>query len=371
MKIPESRYERGARYAFGDVTVLDLHGSWRDMGRQYGALLSPELHHVHAFACANPDGMSYRDLLGEPTPPAGVRRLDELFRGAAETSGLTLEQLKTANAVEVIYLNHVHDAIARSAHSGHCSIMAAWDDWTGNGLVYGGNYDWLPEFRELLPALTISVFHPADGALPVATVNWAGCLYLTNAMNAAGICLGLTSGMFAEETTAPERLHNVWLLWEFLLNIESLEAMDRLFMSCRGAGHYLICAADAKRALGWEWAVHRPTVHVRGQNGLVVVTNHFTQPGWTNLPAADRPHPGSSVNRHRNLCALARQFRGRITPETMKQLMINPVEAGGPCAPDTLFHLVAQPAQRLWMLRTVDRDTWNTIPVGELLDGTE
>ena len=44
------KFEGGVRYAVGSMNVVELHGTWRAMGRQYGALLAPELRHVYEAA---------------------------------------------------------------------------------------------------------------------------------------------------------------------------------------------------------------------------------------------------------------------------------------------------------------------------------
>ena len=40
-------FEKGTKSKKGIISIIDLHGTWREMGRQYGALMSDELKHFY------------------------------------------------------------------------------------------------------------------------------------------------------------------------------------------------------------------------------------------------------------------------------------------------------------------------------------
>ena len=102
-------FENGRKFYCGGIPVVEVHGSWFQMGRQYGALLRGELEKIHAFAKQAPDGMARVGQLSRGSI-SGLKRYDELFRGMAETSGFSLEQLRIISSVEVIYLDCITSA---------------------------------------------------------------------------------------------------------------------------------------------------------------------------------------------------------------------------------------------------------------------
>ena len=45
-RIVES-FEKGTKRREGVINIIDLHGTWREMGRQYGALMASEMKHIY------------------------------------------------------------------------------------------------------------------------------------------------------------------------------------------------------------------------------------------------------------------------------------------------------------------------------------
>lgn len=57
---PTVVFEQGVKYIAGDTKVVNLQGTWRQMGRQYGKLLDKELRDVYfdklqPFMAEHPD----------------------------------------------------------------------------------------------------------------------------------------------------------------------------------------------------------------------------------------------------------------------------------------------------------------------------
>ena len=68
-------------------------------------------------------------------------KFKEFFQGMSETSGLTLEELKVANSLEIVLMfgSHIYNT--------RCSGMSAWGNYAPDGkVVYGRNYDYNTEF---------------------------------------------------------------------------------------------------------------------------------------------------------------------------------------------------------------------------------
>ena len=99
----------------------------------------------------------------------------------SETSGLTLEQLKVANALEILLM------FGSGIYNMHCSALSTWGDYSvGGRVIYGRNYDYNEELLPLNDHIVVAVFHPNNGDIPFATVTWAGCIYASTAINQKG-----------------------------------------------------------------------------------------------------------------------------------------------------------------------------------------
>ena len=365
-------FENGRKFYCGGIPVVEVQGSWFQMGRQYGALLRGELEKIHAFAKQAPDGMARVGQLGRGSI-SGLKRYDELFRGMAETSGFSLEQLRIISSVEVIYLDCITSDLRQTFNGGCCSSLAVWGDYTRTGeVLFGRNFDWLPEFESILDTLALCVFHPSDGANSVAFLNWAGCPYMTTGMNERGLFLELNSGAFADADIVAERIHNVWLLWEFLLNSDDAAALRRAFATCRASAAYIIGTADADKAEGFEWHTGGEYLSAQQEDGLMAAANHFTAPEWQNSPGAALCGESSSFRRRENLLTLAKKYHDaneKIGPEEMMAVFEKTTADGGAKVCGTLFQVIAVPAEQKWYVKTKNMDDWAEIPLMNILKG--
>ena len=43
-------FEKGTKRREGVINIIDLHGTWREMGRQYGSLMASEMKHIYEIA---------------------------------------------------------------------------------------------------------------------------------------------------------------------------------------------------------------------------------------------------------------------------------------------------------------------------------
>lgn len=365
-------FESGRKFYQGTVPVVVLHGTWFQMGRQYGALMRRELEKVYAFACSGRENFANLNRLGSGTESSsitGLRRYDELFRGMSETSCLSIEQLRIVNAVEVLFLEQVSSGLKTIFDASKCSTLAVNGAASANGkTLVGRNYDWLPEFAEIADTLVLSIFHPADGSNSVASFNWSGCMYLTTGMNSRGLYLGLNSGIFADSNVVPERIHNVWMLWEILLSSDSFSAVRQFFNTVRGAASYLILGASAKETECFQWHTNGSWIPGPRSGDLLCAANHFATEGWKNDPLAEDPELASSEQRRNNLIALGQNYSS-IGVQEMTQILSVPFAQGGAKVAGTLFQIIASPADQVWYIKTCCMEDWAQIPMFNLLRG--
>ena len=156
-------FEQGSKVSANEVCVANLSGTWYEMGRQYGALMKAELAEVYDFVETiieySIGNAEQADSIIAVQTSQTPYRICEFFRGASETSGLTMRQLQAINAVE------------RIGGLPKCSAAFCWGGYAAGPLVVGRNYDYSEAFALLSDDVAVTVYHPADGSLAVATIS--------------------------------------------------------------------------------------------------------------------------------------------------------------------------------------------------------
>ena len=361
-------YENGSKTKVGHLSVIELSGTWLDMGRQYGALMAGELRDIYE------KGIKRLTAAAESAESLALTagkffanypyKFKSLMRGMSETSGLSLDELKLVNAVEVLN--------AQSLEAPQCTGIAAWGDYSEGPLVYGRNYDYLPCFRELADDLVLACFHPGDGSLSVATLGYAGEIYAVNGMNEKGIFLELNNGMPSGGALwYDSRVPAVVELFSFLLEGATLDEIESFFKTTRANFAYIVGVADGQTARCFEWPVFevkRRESHSR--LGLTVLTNHFTEFSW-GLPRPDDKRFWMTRTRRSNLLALAKHFKGSINDKVMRDIMDTRIENLGATTDLTQYQLVVVPERfELWF-KIPEVQEWSLIDMRALLKPRE
>jgi hypothetical protein len=356
-RTPAATFEGGKLYMAGNLKVLELHGSYRAMGRQYGALVKKDLNEIYDIMSADfgkKPGINYDGLLkrARSVYQSYPQRYREILRGIAETSGLGLDKALIINSIEGAYL------ISRFG----CSGIAAWGDYTSGGtLVFGRNFDWMT----IGNYFSVVVYNPDDGNIPVAVVGYTGCVYVCTGMNKKGVVLELNNGMFVEAIDFSNRVYAPASLFTFLEDSEDLDQIDIQFHTIRPSHTFIINVADQTGACSYEWATFDVKRRGPDRDGLLAGTNHFVDPSWGITMAGDTYLIGQTFDmgktreRRANLLALGEKYKGKITPETMMEIISIPIGKGGafmdPEEPNpelaaTNYQIVAVPKDlKLWV----------------------
>ncbi|MDR1472220.1 MAG: C45 family peptidase [Synergistaceae bacterium] len=359
----------GRAFKFGKFTVLDLRGTWREMGRQYGALAGEEIRGMYGRAIEDAllkpgqRGREELDAVARGFHANYPHRLKEVIAGMAETSGLDMGRHILLNAVEVIVAGEIWTPPPMS-----CSGIAVWGEYSAGTLVYGRNYDYFDWFRELGEYLTVTIYHPADGSLCAATIGYPGGIYLTTGMNERGIFIELNNG---EPSGGALQYHNrvpaIAELLMFLLDSPDLDQLESFFHSTRSNFAYVVGAADDHTSRCFEWPVFdvKRRLSVR-RPGLMAATNHFTEPSW-GLPRPDDHKFARTRTRRQNLLNLAEHFKGSIDVPRMKKIMDTRLEDLGATSDSTVYQVVAEPSSMTVSLKVPGMTDWTDIPLGGLM----
>jgi hypothetical protein len=347
-----SSFEKGRLYRSGKTNIPVLHGSYHQMGRQYGHLLSGELKNLYQKSVVEyfqrQKGLSYGSMkktalsLYQFYP----QRFKDMIRGMAETSGLSLEEQIMLNAIELY------------GSMPACSGIIAWGQYTNHQpLIAGRNYDWFAQYREFAQSLTVTVFNP-DSGIPNAIITFAGVIYATTGMNAEGVFLELNNGLPSGGALYYEnRVPAIVNLLAALNDCGSADQLDAFFNTTRTDFAFIINTADKSRGISYEWAPFEHRRRNADAEGLLVATNHFADPSWGMILNDNVGF--ETLKRRENLLALGQKSKGRINLHAMKKIMDTsmndggatwPVKGGRPKAYQTVYQVIATPESlQIWV----------------------
>ena len=199
-------FEGGQRFSAGDYPVIVLSGSYRQMGRQYGALMKTELNEEYAFLL---DTLVRRGYTQEQVREAGretmalyPQRLKEVFTGMSETSGLTYDD------IAVLYYGGgllSHCASRPGLVLVPCRMGRLHNDGSGESVVVSRNWDLDDSVLPFTKWYVLAVYRPSDGSNGVATWGPAGMRPET-LMNSKGLFIADdNSGLGGDDITNEKR----------------------------------------------------------------------------------------------------------------------------------------------------------------------
>ena len=353
-------FEEGRKAQRGSIKVVDLSGSWFEMGRQYGALMKKELDEVlfviDTVIENNEGNASKAEHIVETQTSQTPWRISQFFEGAAETSGFTVEQLQLANAIE------------RIGGLPKCSVAMTWGDYAEDDLIIGRNYDYSDALALLKDDIAVTVYHPADGALATATIGYAGEIYAVNGLNEKGLFLELNNGRPSANIKSPNtRVTGTTMLFEILFEADTLDDMDLFFNTTKCSSSYIINVADKNEARSYEWC---PIDVKRGENdlpeGLLVSTNYYVNPDWLFATPSDEAS-WEGLTRRSNLIKLCEAEKGKMTEEKMMRIIETSIKDGGAENELTVYQLVVVPGTMTMWLRVIGGSDWTPIDMGSFL----
>ena len=341
----------------GDIAVLNLYGTWYQMGCQYGVLARSRMEDVLCYLdrklTERGDKREEAADIAEKLYSGYPSHLKSFLKGVDETSGLGFDRVKLCNAAEYVEGLFL------------CSAMAVWSDYGTGKLVFGRNYDAV-NYSEICRDIVVTVFHPEEG-IPAATVGYAGEFYCVNGINACGLFLELNNGM----PSAGEEIHwelcpSTTSLFNLLFNARTMDDVDRFFNDTRSFSSFIIGVADSREARSYEWCYDGVR---RGDRcldtGLMASANHYVNPAWK-FPETDDAHSWNSLSRYRNILDMAERNKGEIGVERMKELMSESIENGGPRHKFTRYQIVAVPEELCLHICLPCYGRWSEIRMGEM-----
>ncbi len=352
-----SSFEGGKLYGVGKFTVLELSGTYRQMGRQYGHLLAGPLKEMYQEVVSQykKNGLVCSDIslddFSRQMFRLYPRRFQEIAYGMEESSGLNLNQIAVLNEFFDYCLKcHVR---AAAGNSGNCSAISVWGQYTKDGaLVMGRNFDYPAFYRVFNKYITIVAYNPTEAANSAAVITYPGQIGSIQAFNSRGLILENNDGSSSEDPARYFGQRIPFMIKDLgaILEHSTYEGLDAALTTSRmhypliyniaypgGAANYEMTTYDVKKRLG--------------QDGLLIGTNHFIHHGW-NLPPSTYPDGiKDSRKRHDNLQTLAQKYMGKIDAVRMMEMLDIPLDNGGATPMDrSIYQFVASPAElKIWI----------------------
>jgi len=359
-------FDDGHRFQAGDYPVIVLTGSYREMGRQYGALMKPELNEEYAYLIGT---LATRDYSQDRARAEGrnitafyPKRMKEIFIGMSETSGLTEED------IAILYYGAIFQLMTKPPVPVSCSYLAAWGNYTTDGSVIASrNWDLDDEVMPFTKWYVLTVYRPTDGSNAVATWSPAGMRPETF-MNSRGLFIADDNAGIID--VAPEtRPEFITEFYRFMFDYSDLQALDAGIRGTSPDVGWIVDVAGPEGSFVYEKRTNRTLQ--RSGDGIVAAANHFVDPSW-NLPAP----PEHSLSRYNNLLRLAAEAKGSIDATKMMQIRDVCLENGGAKFCHSLLfgskyssnhQVVFAPKTRTVWVNAMDRD-WQRIELTPLFN---
>ena len=368
----------GSKYldASGKLVVLRLQGTFREMGRQYGALLRAEIRGMHEEIRAQ-YALNKIAIRGERLEAFSGRlfglypvRFKELAQGISEGAGIDRNTLAVNSEFLDYFLKHHFLPGTGKLQPAACSTLSAWGPYTRDGaLVMGSNFDFPPWFKNFSPYLVVVVFNPADGSNPVALLTYAGQIGALQAFNKAGFILENNDGSSYGDMKRHfgKRVPFLAKLPQMAFDCASFPRLDAEMLSYRSHYPLVFSIAGPSRASVYEVATVGVKKREPEKEGILAGVNHYLNPSWPPLPTQNREAVDNSVLRQKNLLALAEKNKGEIDEARMMSILDVPISDGGATPPErNVYRFVADPELKRWWIKAPDYLDWTCIELDKL-----
>ncbi len=272
------RHGRGSLHRIGGLRVLEVAGSFAEMGEQHGALLAEEVKRGPIPYYRSMVERLFGKSMGPLSPyvAAGIQRLVggqvrkqfpafalETIRGIAKGAGIDEEEFTRGctmpdallwSAARLAELRGPGPAVAHRLELGlGCTSAIAWGDATSDGKLYHArNLDYYGVENWVDNAALI--FHAPQKGFKYVSVSAAGVgLGGITAMNEAGLTITVHQHMFTDKT----RLGGmpIGVVGDIVMREAStLEEAQEILGRTRpiGCWTYLVTCGKTKRVLVWE-----------------------------------------------------------------------------------------------------------------------
>ena len=308
----------GTLYETNGFLVPVLTGTAKEMGAQYGALMSDHMQNAW-------------DVLVEPGRKAGAitdedvskwssrayttcsTRNRDWYDGVAEGAGWPLERVCMLDQVMEfgIFQSKVHSFAG-------CTSILSWGSHSADGGMFiGRNMDWSDTFNKFPQVLTVR--RPTDGSYKFAALAWPGMYCPFTVLNEHGVYLDVHDGTSMGGSLVYEDRPSILNVLVDLMS--ETAALDALISRLNGMWHsasMIQSIGDETKGASMECSSLAGN-RVRQPDGdSMVVVNTFLTPDWG---LGKRETVSNSLRRFDNMTARLADNAGKTDAEVVRTLM--------------------------------------------------
>jgi len=350
-------FERGKLHMINELPVLQLQGTFHEMGREEGYLIRDQIWRYYNSSVTehrlkNGTGNLHALFLKmNPYFQKYPRRYQEIIKGMAETSGLSVEQLIVLSQVPII--------------PSQCSGIAAFGPYTiDKSMIFGRNADFFSNEPDYSGETVVIIYNPTDGSNSVVAVTRPAQIEIATGLNSEGLFFEWNDGSSSGGTLFYPGRRPFITGWVF--DYSSLESLDTAIASTLTNWPAIVNVANETEAYSYEWATFDEKRRNPDKEGFLAATNHFILSDWgISGPYGD---PYYTITRRNNLLQLGEIYKGRIKPEIMEKILDTPLEKGGVTGNFTKQQIIAKPATEEIWVKVPGYYNWTYIPVYSLFN---
>jgi hypothetical protein len=365
-KDENSNQTAALKIKYGDIPVIIVHGTHREMGVQYGRAMQNELRESLSILenyYTEQRGISYQKLLANANLLYARFPVSfQLFiQGVAQGSNLNLNDAKILNAMATM------GSIA-SDEGGHCSFLAITPRYTStNATLIGRNYDFPTPFDKIAQYLTITILKE-DNAEPTAIISLPGEIYCPSCVNADGLFMELNSGSpSGGEYVDVNRQSLLINMLQIMQNSKDLQQMEKELNATQSDYSLIINTADNKQIKSYEFSstLGMHTLFPPSDANFAS-TNFYLSDAWHGIPAPTDETTWMGVTRRNNLLNLSAAEKS-FDIKTFESLMDKNIKDGGAVWDLTVYQIIFDPSDlSLYLKVHSSAAKWVRVPLKEL-----
>lgn len=373
-------WKGGSLYRIGGIDLVVLNGTCKEMGQQYGYFVKDKIIATREGwkkIFLDTGALTYESILqviGRPFFESAPKTLKDLYKGIAETSGLTRE--------EAVIMDNWLSLVLLGRRAG-CSSFVAWGSETTDGTAYMGRNLDFPEFtRDLFAANgVITVMNPVGGDFGLAGMGIAGTISgFDDMMNSEGLYAGFNNGAGSiEPVMYSNRFPLPSFISETLHKYSTIYQLRIVFNTSKSNYPALMGVSQPDQGVHFELSPETYIAEATGNHS--VRANQFINPkwgipplpgktGWFSLTRMDawgkalKAIGAKKINEKTIMKAMnAPMYNpdGSLTGTgfTVFELAENTPTGGGAESGDvTMYQLITHSAKRVWWLRVPTHTGW-------------
>jgi hypothetical protein len=306
--------EHGCREDHGALIVLDLHGSYADMGRQEVELLGPLGRELHALYAERWAGVVRRHgLLGRLVNDV-VLPLWGSIGWCREDSGFFAEATGIARALGAKDTDGVRGLYGGVFGGGSTAFAATRSATADGGAIFGRNVDWSDDTGRRRPVVTR--YHPDNGDMTYLTASWPLIFIPIVGLNEAGLAISIN--FFDADDMMGIGLPR--LLYRRVLQ-QATTVAEGLALLAEGGnrgGAGIIVLADASGDLAIAECAAKHCAMYHPTDDWVVQSNHTRT---AEMRAHDQGRTADSSRRQDAMAAAVQRHLGGITPPVAAEIL--------------------------------------------------